>query len=125
MEKHDQVVLRLDSERRLRDIQRAFRSLHAQWDWRTSFWRMLRQRVLYWGGPILIGVAAGATSLAFFDQSRKLGSAELAARHILSAPNCDAARAQGLAPARRGQAGYFRTHDRDNDGIACEPFGVD
>lgn len=44
------------------------------------------------------------------------------ARHLLAAPNCDAARAVGLAPARRGQPGYYASHDADGDGIACEPW---
>lgn len=35
-------------------------------------------------------------------------------------PNCDAARAAGVAPIRRGQPGYGRHLDRDGDGIACE-----
>lgn len=42
------------------------------------------------------------------------------ARHILAIRNCDAARAVGLAPARRGEPGYYDRHDRDKDGIACE-----
>jgi hypothetical protein len=32
------------------------------------------------------------------------------------------ARMVGLAPARRGQPGYYPQHDRDKDGIACEPW---
>jgi len=43
-------------------------------------------------------------------------------RHIASAPNCDFARLVGLAPARRGEPGYWERHDRDGDGIACEPW---
>jgi hypothetical protein len=43
-------------------------------------------------------------------------------RHILAAPDCSMARLVGLAPARRGQPGYWSSHDRDNDGIACEPW---
>lgn len=35
-------------------------------------------------------------------------------------PNCDAARRAGAAPVRRGQPGYGRHLDRDNDGIGCE-----
>ena len=49
-------------------------------------------------------------------------SPTLALRHIAAAPNCDAARAVGLAPAYRGQPGYYPQHDRDRDGIACEPW---
>ena len=43
-------------------------------------------------------------------------------RHMAAAPNCSAARAVGLAPAHRGEPGYYLTHDRDRDGIACEPW---
>ncbi|WP_198137369.1 excalibur calcium-binding domain-containing protein [Roseibium aggregatum] len=42
--------------------------------------------------------------------------------HLASAPNCDAARSVGLAPANRGEPGYWSKHDADNDGIACEPW---
>jgi hypothetical protein len=43
-------------------------------------------------------------------------------RHIASAPNCGFTRLVGLAPARRGEPGYWKRHDRDGDGIACEPW---
>jgi hypothetical protein len=46
----------------------------------------------------------------------------VALRHMLAAPNCDAARFMGLAPAHRGEPGYYPRHDRDKDGIACEPW---
>jgi hypothetical protein len=46
----------------------------------------------------------------------------VALRHAAAAPNCAAARAVGLAPAYRGQPGYYPQHDRDRDGIACEPW---
>jgi hypothetical protein len=35
-------------------------------------------------------------------------------------PNCDAVRAAGAAPVRRGDPGYGRHLDRDGDGVACE-----
>lgn len=35
-------------------------------------------------------------------------------------PNCDAARAAGVAPLYRGEPGYSTSLDRDGDGIACE-----
>jgi hypothetical protein len=34
--------------------------------------------------------------------------------------NCDAARAAGAAPVRRGEAGYGGHLDRDGDGVGCE-----
>jgi len=36
--------------------------------------------------------------------------------------NCDAARAASVAPIYHGQPGYRPPLDRDNDGIACEPW---
>jgi hypothetical protein len=46
----------------------------------------------------------------------------VALRHAAAAPNCTAARAMGLAPAYRGEPGYYPQHDDDRDGIACEPW---
>ncbi|WP_155810841.1 excalibur calcium-binding domain-containing protein [Phyllobacterium sp. UNC302MFCol5.2] len=43
-------------------------------------------------------------------------------RHYAARANCDAARTVGLAPARRGQPGYWDNLDADNDGKSCEPF---
>ncbi|MGO4722439.1 MULTISPECIES: excalibur calcium-binding domain-containing protein [unclassified Inquilinus] len=37
-------------------------------------------------------------------------------------PNCASARLVGLAPASRGEPGYYSRHDRDDDGVACEPL---
>ena len=34
--------------------------------------------------------------------------------------NCAAARAAGAAPVHRGDPGYGRQLDRDNDGVGCE-----
>jgi hypothetical protein len=34
--------------------------------------------------------------------------------------NCAEARAAGAAPVRRGDPGYARHLDRDNDGVGCE-----
>jgi hypothetical protein len=34
--------------------------------------------------------------------------------------NCSDARAAGAAPVRRGEPGYGRHLDRDNDGVGCE-----
>ena len=36
--------------------------------------------------------------------------------------NCSAARSAGAAPLYRGDPGYRSPLDRDNDGIACEPY---
>ncbi|UVF22038.1 excalibur calcium-binding domain-containing protein [Microvirga terrae] len=44
------------------------------------------------------------------------------AKHIAAVPNCSAARLVGLAPAYKGQPGYWPWHDRDGDNWACEPY---
>ena len=38
--------------------------------------------------------------------------------------NCAAARAAGKAPIHRGEPGYAQHLDRDNDGVACEPWSA-
>jgi hypothetical protein len=72
------------------------------------------------------GIAAcAAVALAAFAypvlQNLSRWPLTVALRHAAAAPNCMAARALGLAPAHRGQPGYYPQHDRDRDGIACEP----
>ncbi|MFM9370398.1 excalibur calcium-binding domain-containing protein [Streptomyces sp. Da 82-17] len=37
-------------------------------------------------------------------------------------PDCDAARADGVAPLQQGEPGYAPHLDRDDDGEACEPY---
>ena len=69
--------------------------------------------------PILIIIALGFFSVVSKPQP---WPAMITLKHLAAAPNCDAARAVGLAPARRGQPGYYPQHDRDRDGIACEPW---
>lgn len=43
-------------------------------------------------------------------------------RHLSASRNCAAARATGLAPAYRGEPGYWSHLDADDDGISCEPW---
>jgi hypothetical protein len=43
-------------------------------------------------------------------------------KHLQARSNCDAARAVGLAPARRDEPGYWERLDADGDGISCEPW---
>ncbi|UPT63797.1 MAG: excalibur calcium-binding domain-containing protein [Hyphomonadaceae bacterium JAD_PAG50586_4] len=73
----------------------------------------------YWLTPAILGVGLGLAALAFYDLAEKLGSPGMAL-HLDSMPNCSAAGAVALAPARDGEPGYWRTLDRDGDGVACE-----
>lgn len=109
-----QHALRPGADRRLDALHQRFRALSAPW----RRWQRLR----FWLGPTLAGLVLGYGAVAFYDLSVKYDSVAVAARHVAAAPNCDAARAQGLAPAYRGAPGYYPWHDADNDGIACEPW---
>ncbi|MDV6331791.1 excalibur calcium-binding domain-containing protein [Asticcacaulis sp. 201] len=40
-------------------------------------------------------------------------------RHLASFAGCEVTRQVGLAGAHRGQPGYWRQHDTNQDGIAC------
>ncbi len=70
----------------------------------------------------LVAVAALMVAAGWSLMTVKPRTVGEGARHLLAAPNCDAALAVGLAPARRGQPGYYASHDADGDGIACEPW---
>ncbi|MEO3432375.1 excalibur calcium-binding domain-containing protein [Inquilinus sp. CAU 1745] len=67
---------------------------------------------------LFVGTIAAASWVAAVGPAQ----ASIRIRHIAAAPNCNAARAVGLAPSHRGQPGYYPSHDRDNDGTACEPW---
>lgn len=74
-------------------------------------------------GPMLLALSVWAAlalcvGVAIFDRSATTKKM----RHFAAYPNCMSARAVGLAPARRGQPGYWPHLDRDRDGIACEPY---
>lgn len=66
------------------------------------------------------GAASGAQTPPRPSSSQPLG---FSSRPIGGAyANCTAARAAGAAPIRRGEPGYGPHLDRDNDGVACEPY---
>ena len=85
---------------------------------RRSWWRRHR------GAAVYVLLLSGAVFLIGWNLYPAMSKWPLgtAFRHLLAAPDCDAARAVGLAPAYRGQPGYYARHDRDRDGIACEPW---
>ena len=101
--------------------------------------RYRARRSLSVGGTLtaaaLLGAAAGAgwgnaspeQKAAFLDRTQNAAVAAGFARE--RAPQtgdywrrCDDARAAGTAPIYRGEPGYREGLDRDNDGIACEPY---
>ncbi len=58
----------------------------------------------------------------FSEQRSEPWSVAITLKHIAAALHCEAARTVGLAPAMRGEPGYYPRHDRDQDGITCEPW---
>ncbi len=71
--------------------------------------------------PLIVG-ATLLIAFGGYQLSQSPWSVSVTLRHWMAAPNCGAAQARGLDKAQRGQPGYYRRHDRDRDGIACEPY---
>lgn len=61
-----------------------------------------------------------AKSRARENYQKARQSKRRAIREIRFFANCSEARALGAAPVRRGDPGYARHLDRDNDGVGCE-----
>ena len=71
-----------------------------------------------------VGVALTGRQAYFADPAVRATPMKDRARHLLALLNCTAARLVGVAPARRGEPGYWHGHDADEDGVACEPVHV-
>jgi hypothetical protein len=69
--------------------------------------------VVYNSAPLLQQNLTGSTEM--LDR-------EAAMERSAYYPNCNAARAAGVAPIYRGARGYRSELDGDGDGIACEPI---
>jgi hypothetical protein len=63
---------------------------------------------------------AAAEKVAAEKAAAEKAAAEKAAAANVYYKNCDAVRAAGAAPIRKGQPGYAKHLDRDGDGIACD-----
>ena len=66
---------------------------------------------IYPGVPMVVGIITSPWPI------------DVMIRHYAARPNCAAARAVRLAPALRGQPGYWDHLDADDDGKSCEPYG--
>jgi hypothetical protein len=95
---------------------------------RERFGQFGQRRVPLVVGILVIGTAA-ILAILLVERARTPQHQSLTASTRLDAAarttpfrNCDAARAAGAAPVRRGQPGYGPHLDRDNDGIGCEPY---
>lgn len=105
-----------DPDLRLKRIQHRFRAVRDRAD-RAARMRRLARRLVK---PTLFGLLIGGAVLLAFQFSP--WPIRTTVKHLIASINCDTARTLGLAPARRGEPGYWQKLDRDNDGIACEPY---
>jgi hypothetical protein len=107
-----------DPEKQLRKLHGRFRAISRRLD-RTAasrrLWQSARRATT---GVVLLVIAIGVS----FALLKVLSPWPVMTtiRHLAAGPNCDAARLVSVAPAMRGQPGYWPRHDADSDGIACE-----
>jgi len=112
-----------DPEAELRRLRRRFESVSRRFGpgratrFRRSFrWADILALALIAIVMVLIGVSIHLSLTSYPWPT------EATLKHLAAKPSCAAARAVGLAPANRGEPGYWPEHDADNDGIACEPW---
>ncbi|RUM95330.1 excalibur calcium-binding domain-containing protein [Pseudaminobacter arsenicus] len=105
-----------DRETHLRKINRRFAGVSRRVDRRRERRWYLRN----W--KLIAAVLAFAGICGWSIAETDVRSVSGGVRHVLAAPNCSMTRLVGLAPALRGQPGYWRSNDADHDGIACEPW---
>lgn len=67
-------------------------------------------------------VFGGIVGYQYLHPARDASTPPLAFQTSVYYPNCAAAHAAGVAPIREGQPGYRTELDRDDDGVACEPY---
>jgi hypothetical protein len=96
--------------------------------WRPR-WRPPPLKPRYYGGRAyalgLVLLAALAVGSYLAPSRDRPWTHEEQRLHRAAAPNCDAARAVGLAPSVKGRPGYWPQHDRDGDGVSCEWWAGD
>lgn len=104
------------SERRLARLQGRFRATARRLERPARLTRMIERLA-----PALLVASASAFAFALYLYFTGFSPAA-GLKHLAARPNCDTARALGLAEARPGEPGYWPRHDRDKDGVACEPW---
>jgi len=65
------------------------------------------------------GAAVGSFALIWYLLSSPWPLV-LTLRHLAAYPNCEATEIVGLAPAKKGNPGYWSHNDADGDGVACK-----
>lgn len=105
-----------EAEHRLRRLKRGFTVVSRHHDRRATL-----RRLFSWLKVVIVLAIAGYG--IYIQVANYVGwSPMVILRHLQAYKNCDAARAVDLAPAARGEPGYWSHLDADDDGIACEPW---
>jgi hypothetical protein len=107
-----------DPEKQLRNLHGRFRAISRRLDRTAASRRVGRAARRAAIGVALLVIAIGVSSALVMELSPWPVMTTI--RHLAAGPNCDAARLVSVAPAVRGQPGYWLRHDADSDGIACE-----
>lgn len=105
-----------DPEQELRLLQGRFRAIRRRHD------REIKLRHFYRSAKVPVLVAIGMSILISGLMNLGPFPPMVLLKHIAAFPNCNAARALGLAPSNKGEPGYWPQHDEDRDGTACEPW---
>jgi hypothetical protein len=120
VETFNRSQLGVDREAEIRHLNRRFSKITRRYERAIARGRH-RLMVMRYISRALIGAAVGASIyLAIWLMSP--WPVGLTIKHVVAGINCKSARTVGLAPARRGNPGYWPRNDADNDGIACEPW---
>ncbi len=105
-----------DPEAELTTLRRRFAAVSRRLDRPARIRRWLRGALV---GAVAIGGVCALVLVLMNDL--RTDSPLVVLRHLAAFPNCEAARAVELAPARAGRPGYWARNDRDGDGVSCEP----
>ncbi|HEU0162990.1 MAG TPA: excalibur calcium-binding domain-containing protein [Rhizomicrobium sp.] len=103
-----------DPSRDLKDIQAKFSAVTRGHE-RRLWWRGFFKSAMHPAPSVLFLVVFLGLVLSPFPPVMTF-------KHLLAMRNCASARWIGLASARKGAPGYWPWLDRDEDGIACEPW---
>ncbi len=103
-----------DPDKEARQLKKRFRDISRRYERALAF-----RRYVKW-----LKLCIGAALLAFAFTWGLIGFSPwpplTTLKHFVAFTTCDMARAVGLAPAYRGQPGYWERHDANGDGRACE-----
>ena len=109
------MAQRYSGHRRSRPFRRGSRAP------RESRGAFLVNALVLWGVVAVATWALAPQAQSIWTQLNRTPEQRAAIENSVYYPNCDAARAAGVAPIYRGSPGYREGMDGDLDGIACEP----